>query len=426
MSIKKIEIPYHTGTLPLHVHENNLKAVITPLDPVDSGKSGEELVLEALANPIGTPRLRDMAADKKKILVITSDHTRAMPSKVTLPILLREIRAGAPEAEVAIIISTGLHRATTKEEQYAMFGAEIVDNETIHVHDCTKDEDMREVCTLPSSAKFIVNRLAVECDLLVSEGFIEPHFFAGFSGGRKSVLPGIASFKTVNTNHSYKALAGPYSVAGVLEKNPVHIDAVAAARAVNLAFILNVAMDSKRKIIAAFAGDMEAAHLKGCEFVSSFSKRPAVEGDIVVTSNGGYPLDQNLYQAPKATSTAALCAGEDGVIIMLSGCRDGFGGDFFQDLILSGTVEEIDQKLSQIPPEETIQEQWSAQIFSKVMKKHPVIFVTDGIDPELIKKANFLYAKTPDEALEIAYSIKGRDAQVVVIPDGVAAMIAKP
>ena len=425
MSVKVIDIPYNDGSLPLHVDEKNLKAVIVPSKPVASAKSEEELVLEALANPIGTPRLKDLAAGKKNILLITSDHTRAMPSKITLPLLLKEIRSGAPDANVEIILATGLHRATTKQEQYAMFGADIVDNETIHVHDCTKDEDMREICTLPSTAKLIVNKLAVECDLLVAEGFIEPHFFAGFSGGRKSVLPGLASFKTVNTNHSYQALAGPNSVAGMLDGNPVHIDAVAACRAVNLAFILNVAMDTDKKIIAAFAGDVEEAHIKGCDYVSSFSRLPAVEGDIIVTSNGGYPLDQNLYQAPKGASTAALCAGENGVIIMVGAFTDGFGGDNFQELILSGTVDEIDEKLSKIPPEETISEQWSAQIFSKIMKKHTIIAVTTGIDPELIKKANFTYAATPDEALEIAYSIKGRDAKVVIIPDGVAAMIEK-
>jgi len=425
MSIKKIDIPYHTGTLPLYVDEKNLKAVITPMEPKPFGKNEEDIVLEALANPVGTPRLRDMASGKKKILIITSDHTRAMPSKVTLPLLLKEIRSGAPDADIAVVLATGLHRATTKEEQYVMFGAEIVDNETIHVHDCTKDEDMRDICTLPSGARLFVNRLAVECDLLVAEGFIEPHFFAGFSGGRKSVLPGIASYKTVNTNHSYKALAGPYSVAGVLENNPVHVDAVAGSRAVNLAFILNVAMDANRKIIAAFSGDMEKAHLQGCEFVSSFSRLPAVEGDIVVTSNGGYPLDQNLYQAPKGVSTAALCAGEDGVIIMLGAFVDGFGGENFQELILSGTIDEIDEKLSKIPPQETISEQWSAQIFSKIMKKHTIIAVTTNIDPEVIRKANFTYAATLDDALEIAYAIKGRDAKVVVIPDGVAVMIDK-
>jgi len=424
MPQKRIDIPYHKGTMPLHVEEKNLKAIITPLPPEASGKDESELVLTALRNPIDSPTLRELAAGKKKILVITSDHTRSMPSKLTLPLLLEEIRAGAPGAEIDIIIATGSHRCTTEEEQRVMFGDGIVDNENIYVHDCTKDEDMREVCVLPSGAVFCVNRMALECDLLVAEGFIEPHFFAGFSGGRKSVMPGIASITTVNANHSYDALKSPYSISGVLEKNPVHTDMVAAARAAKLAFILNVALDEDKKIIAAFSGDMETAHLAGCEFVGAYSMRPAVRGDVIVTGNGGYPLDQNLYQAAKAVSTAERCAGENGVIIMLSGCIDGFGGEYFHDLILSGSAEEIDDKLSEIPPEETIPEQWNAQIFARIMKKHMVILVTSGIDPELIGKANFVHAATADEALEIAYSVKGKDAEVVVIPDGVAVVIA--
>jgi len=421
----ELDIPYHIGTMPLYVDENKLKAVITPLEPAHSGLSEREIIVNALRNPIGAATLKKLATGKKKILLITCDHTRAMPSKLTLPILLEEIRSGAPGAEVSIMLATGSHRATTEDELRAMFGDEIVDNERIFVHDCTKDEDMREVCTLPSGAVLRVNRMAVECDLLVSEGFIEPHFFAGFSGGRKSVMPGIASIETVNVNHSYHALASPYAISGVIENNPVHIDMAAAARAVGLAFILNVALDAEKKIIAAFSGDMEQAHLAGCEFVSSYSTRPAVVGDIIVTSNGGYPLDQNLYQAAKAASTAAMCALEDGVIILVCGCADGFGGEYFRKLMLSGSVAEIDEKLAAIPPEETIPEQWNVQVFMRVMRKHKIILVTTNIEWELISKANMIPAATVDEALEIAHSIMGTEAKVVAIPDGVAVVIAQ-
>ena len=419
----KIDIPYHTGTMPLSVDESNLKAVITLTAPENAGKSERELVIEALRNPIGTPRLRELAEGKKRVLLITCDHTRAMPSKLTLPLMLEEIRSGAPDAQIDIIIATGTHRPTTVEEQRAMFGDEIVDNEMIYVHDCTKEEDMQEVCVLPSGSVFRVNRMAVQCDLLVSEGFIEPHFFAGFSGGRKSVMPGIASIGTVNVNHSYRALSSPYAISGVLEGNPVHADMVAAARAANLAFIMNVALDADKRIIAAFSGDMETAHLKGCGFVSSLSMRPVVEGDIVITSNGGYPLDQNLYQAPKAASTAAMCAGEDGVIVLVCGCADGFGGEYFSGLMLSGTAAEIDEKLSGIAPEETIPEQWGAQVFARILLKHKVILVSTNVEAKLIRKANFIPATTVEKALDIALTIKGNDAKVVVIPDGVAVVM---
>lgn len=424
--MKTIKIPYYTSSLDLHVEEENLEAVITAkTDTFDPGKSEAELVEEALANPIGTKRLRELAKGKKKVTLVTSDHTRAVPSKLTLPILLREIREGNPDAEITILIATGLHRATTEAEQRRMFGDAIVDHEKIVVNEAFKDEDFAYVRSLPSGAELWVNKVALDCDLLITEGFIEPHFFAGFSGGRKSILPGICNAATVNENHSYKAISSPYSTTGVLAHNPIHEDMVCAARAVNVQFILNVALNGEKKVIAAFAGDLEEAHATGVSFVRTLAQCPSVTGDIVITSNGGYPLDQNLYQSPKAVATAEACCADGGVIIMCASCFDGMGGTHFEKLIVRGTVDEIDEYLSRIPPKETIPEQWCAQIYSRILKKHKIILVTTYLDHELVRKANMIPASSPDEALAMAYEMMGRDARVVVIPDGVAVLAVK-
>ena len=183
-----------------------------------------------------------------------------------------------------------------------------------------------------------------------------------------------------------------------------------------------MALNAKKEIIAAFAGDLEQAHEAGCDFIRSQSQCEAVQGDIVITSNGGYPLDQNLYQTPKAASTAATCAGEDGVIILCAGCADGIGGEHFEELMLSGSVDEIERRLSAIAPEKTIPEQWCAQIYARILRKHPVIVCSDMLDSELIRKAHMLPARTPEEALDIAFRLKGADASVVLIPDGVSVM----
>ena len=424
--MKTIKIPYYTSSLDLHIEEENLEAVITAkTDEYVAEKSEAELVKDALANPIGTPRLRELAKGKKKVTLVTSDHTRAVPSKLTLPILLAEIREGNPDADITILIATGLHRATTEEEQRRMFGDVIVDNEKIAVNDAFKDEDFAYVKTLPSGAELWVNKLALECDLLITEGFIEPHFFAGFSGGRKSILPGICNAATVNENHSYKAISSPYSTTGVLEHNPIHEDMVCAARAVNTQFILNVALNGEKKVIAAFAGDLEQAHATGVQFVRELAQCPSITGDIVITSNGGYPLDQNLYQSPKAVATAEACCKEGGVIIMCASCYDGMGGTHFEKLIVRGTVDEIDAFLSKIPPKETIAEQWCAQIYSRILKKYKIILVTTYLDHEMVRKANMIPASSPDEALAMAYEIMGKDSRVVVIPDGVAVLAVK-
>lgn len=423
---KTIPIPYYTSTLNLHVDEENLKAVLTAkMHGFHAEKSQEQLVLDALEHPVGSPRLRELARDKQKIVIVTSDHTRAVPSKITLPLLLKEIRSGNPQADITILIATGLHRPTTEEEQRRMFGDEIVDHEKIAINNAFDPEQFLELCTLPSGAVFQVNKLAAQCDLLMTEGFVEPHFFAGFSGGRKSILPGVCSERTVNENHSYKAVSHPRSNSGMLKDNPIHADMLCAAKAVNVQFIFNVALDGEKKIVAAWAGDLEKAHEAGVAFIRQWSQCPVVTGDIVVTSNGGYPLDQNLYQSPKAMATAEACAGEDGVIIMCCSCCDGMGGAHFGEILQRGTPDEIDRYLSEIPPQKTIPEQWCAQVCVRVLRRHQVILVTTFLDHDEVRRANMIPASTPDEALEIAYRLKGNHARVVVIPDGVSVLTVK-
>ena len=420
---KTIPIPYYTSTLNLHVDEENLKAVLTAkMHGFHAEKTQEQLVLDALEHPVGSPRLRELAKDKQKIVIVTSDHTRAVPSKITLPLLLKEIRSSNPQADITILIATGLHRPTTEEEQRRMFGDDIVDHEKIAINNAFDPEQFVELCTLPSGAVFQVNKLAAQCDLLVTEGFVEPHFFAGFSGGRKSILPGVCSERTVNENHSYKAVSHPRSNSGMLKDNPIHADMLCAAKAVNVQFIFNVALDGEKKIVAAWAGDLEKAHEAGVAFIRQWSQCPVVTGDIVVTSNGGYPLDQNLYQSPKAMATAEACAGEDGVIIMCCSCCDGMGGAHFGEILQRGTPDEIDRYLSEIPPQKTIPEQWCAQVCVRVLRKHQVILVTTFLDHDEVRRANMIPASTPDEALEIAYRLKGEHASVVVIPDGVSVL----
>lgn len=427
--MRKIRLPYYKTYMEVEIHEQNLKGVLEnkqyKFNEITDLDKQRNLVIESMKNPIGSKTLRELSFKKQKVLIVTSDHTRGVPSKITLPIILEEIRRGNPDAEITIIIATGLHRATTKEEQINMFGEKIVENENIFVHDAFDDNQNEYVCQLPSGASFSVNKLALESDLLVCEGFIEPHFFAGFSGGRKSILPGISSAVTVNENHSSKAVGDYNSKSGIIHGNIIHEDMIFASRKVGVDFILNVALNSKKEIIASFAGDLEKAHEFGCNFVTKISKIPAVTGDIVITTNGGYPLDQNLYQCPKSAATAETCAGESGIIILVASCIDGAGGKHFQELMTAGIPKEIYNKLMNIPPKETISEQWSAQIFSQIMLKHKIILVTDYFDHKLIKKMNMIPASNPQEALDIAYSLKGVDAQVVVIPDGVSVIAIK-
>ncbi len=424
--MKKIALLYGTGQIPIHVPEKNLKAILTvPKNKGSSGKSESQIVQEALSAPIGSEPIRVLAEGKQRIVVITSDHTRAVPSSITLPLILKEIRKGNPNADITILIATGLHRGMTVQEMREKFGENICENESIINHDAFDPGSLVNLGTLPSGSKCEINRLAIDCDLLIAEGLIEPHFFAGFSGGRKSVLPGIASQACVNINHSANAIKHPLSITGVLDGNVIHEDMIKAARLAKLACILNVLLDEDKKILEAYCGDVDQAHRKGTE---SLLKRCGVKrekADIVITTNGGYPLDQNLYQCPKGLDTALSCANDDAVIILAASCIDGLGGENFGQIMISAPPKEMLASILSREPEKTISEQWCAQRFSDALLKYRIILVTDGLKRSIVEQMNFMYAETADEAVKLALALKGDDASITVIPDGVGVIIRR-
>ncbi len=328
-----------------------------------------QLVRQALENPIGTPPLRELAKGKHQVVIISSDHTRPVPSKVILPQLVDEIRAGSPSAEITVLVATGFHRPTTREEMLDKYGQELFPPvRPLHfaVHLSGKDEDMVSLGTLPSGGKLLINKLAAQADLLVAEGFIEPHFFAGFSGGRKSVLPGVASRTTVLANHCSTFIDSPFARTGILDGNPIHRDMIYAAQQAKLAFICNVVIDEKKEVIAAFAGHFNEAHRAGCAFVEQLSGVSAVPAPIVISTNGGYPLDQNIYQSVKGMTAAEATCAPGGVIIMVSACSDGHGGQSFYDTFAQEPDEEkIMASFLATPSDRTIPDQWEVR-FSAV------------------------------------------------------------
>ena len=423
--MKEVKLPYGKEFIELEV-DDNVDILVSQAGEFKAEKSEEDLVREALSNPIGSEKLSDLVKGKEKITIITSDHTRPVPSHITMPILLEEIRSTNPEADITILIATGFHRPTTHEELVNKFGEKIVNNEKIIVHKSGVDEDMVELDRLPSGGRLLLNKHAINTDLLISEGFIEPHFFAGFSGGRKSVLPGVASEKTVLANHCSKFIASDYSRTGILDGNPIHKDMAFAAEQAKLAFILNVVIDAEKKIINAFAGDRVKAHAEGCDFVRGLSTIEGVNADIAITSNGGYPLDQNVYQSVKSMTAAEAAAADDGIIIEVSRCNDGHGGEsFYKTFKEAADPKDIEDRVLQIPMEETIADQWEIQILARILVRHKVIFVTDPENKQLIEDMHMTYAESLDEALKIAKEIKGEYAKVAFVPDGVSVIVNK-
>ena len=418
-----INIPYGRGFQTLHVPDERLKAVLTPSHGAHEQADQQALVLDALRSPVGSAPVSELAKGKKRITLITSDHTRPVPSALTLPLYLAEIRKGNPEAEITILVATGVHRATTEAELRQKFGDAIVDNEQIVVHDADA-EDLVMMGILPSGGELWLDRLVAEADLVISEGFVEPHFFAGFSGGRKSILPGVAGRRTIMYNHNAGFIAHPGSRQGSLENNPIHRDMVFAAQAAGLSFILNVILDGEKRVVAAFAGDPVKAHEAACERCRAMTSVPAATADIVVTSNSGYPLDQNIYQCTKGLSAGEACVREGGVIILCAGLGDGHGGaDFYHWFADRRDAQEVLRDIEHIPANETIMDQWQAQIHARVMKKAFCIFVSPEENRTMLEAMHMGWAPTADDALAMATEMLGENASVTVIPDGVGVIV---
>ena len=421
----EIRVPYGRTECRAVIPDRNFWGVYESSVP-QAAEDQEGAVRDALDHPIASPLLEELARGKKTAVVITSDHTRPVPSRIIMPQILQRLRKGNPEIQITILVATGFHRGTTKRELEEKLGRDIVERETIAVHDSGDDASLVKLGTLPSGGELIVNKLAAEADLLVGEGFIEPHFFAGFSGGRKCILPGIASKKTVLANHCSEFIRSPYARTGNLENNPIHRDMLFAAKTIGLDFIVNVVIDPAKKIVRAFAGDREKAHEKGCEFLRSLCQVDVPEADIVITSNGGYPLDQNVYQSVKGMTAGEAVCRDGGVVIISASCCDGHGGEsFFRNLSSAASPQKLLEETARIPRDQTKPDQWEYQILARILAKHTVIVVTQDCDHTMLEAMHLQTARTLEEAFRKALRIVGPEAKTAVIPDGVSVIARK-
>lgn len=422
--MKEVLFPYGKEKISYQFEDDTLETVL--LSQIGEYKpecSQEQLVERAMSAPLGSASLAELAKGKENIVIIASDHTRPVPSKLIIPPMLRQIREGNPSAKITILIATGCHRGTTKDELVAKFGQEIVENEHIYIHDCDEREKLVNIGTLPSGGECEINTIAMNADLLLAEGFIEPHFFAGFSGARKSVLPGVAGRTTVLANHCSEFIDHPNARTGILEGNPIHEDMLWAARTAKLAYIVNVVLNEDKEVIYAVAGAPEQAHAEGVRFLSSLCGVEAVPADVVITTNGGYPLDQNVYQAVKGMTAAEATVKKDGVIIMLAKSNDGIGGDhFYHQLADEPDIHKTMDIFRNRGRNETVPDQWQTQILLRVLMHARVIYISD-MEDAIVEKMHMTPARSIAEAMKLAEEILGRKPKVVAIPDGVSVIV---
>jgi nickel-dependent lactate racemase len=412
-----LKFPYGKGFLQTEIPDERLEvAVSRPSKPL---RELREAVKQGLRKPIQSKPLRHLLGRGKKVCVIVPDETRACPTKEILSPLLEELET-CELRELEILIGNGLHRGMAEQEMAELLGEEVVEEYSITNHAAA---DERQIVDLGMKTSYgtpaMVNRVAAKSDYLLGIGLVEPHFFAGFSGGRKTVLPAVAGEEAIFNNHSYKMVGHPKAYYGILDGNPIHHDMVEFMNFVNLSFIVNVTINNRGETTQVFAGDPIEAHGRAVNFLNQHVNVKLRDyADVVIVSNGGYPLDRDLYQSVKGMATAKEVVKEKGVIIIVAECRDGLGGhEEFKRL-----MQEADSPgdvLKEIRENEPINDQWQAQILAGILEKANVIVVTDGVKRDVIRKMMMEPASSLEEALDFAKErVSTKKPRTIAMPEG--------
>jgi len=415
----RIHLKYGSEGLDLELPETpNFQGVIYPqaAPPLDDPTGA---VARALAEPVDSAPLAELARKRRDAVIVISDSTRPVPNALLLPALTARLEeAGIAREAITILIATGIHRPNEGAELKTLVGAEIAGRYRIVNHFSKRDEEMVQVGTIGDGVPALVNRRYVEADLKILTGFIEPHMWAGFSGGRKSILPGISSVRTLQFMHGPEMVAHPETRYGVLSGNPFHEAGLEVMEKAGADFILNVTLDTAKRVTGVFAGHPVRAHLKGVAFLSRHCIHTLAEPlDFVVTTNSGAPLDCNLYQSAKGLSGVSPAVREGGVIVIASECWEGFGSEEYREVFEHATspaafVEKLLRKEFFIP------DQWCAQETYQVMMKNEVWIHTRGIDAETLRRFHFKPVERIETAVEELLWRFGQGARWAVVPDG--------
>ena len=409
-----VNLAYGSGHLPIEVPDDRT-TVIEPTH-IDGLADEKESVINALQKPIGSQSLLDRISPATKICIAFTDLTRATPNDRIIPWLLEHL--GGPNDNITLLNQLGTHRPNTREELETMLTPEVVANYRVLNHEPENPKALVQVGTTADGTPALLNRHIVEADLRIITGFIEPHFFAGFSGGVKGIMPGCAGLETVMSNHGAKNIGDPQATFGVTVGNPLWEELRDIALKTGPSFLLNVTLNEQRDITNVFAGDIIEAHKTGCVFVKKSAMQPVEQPfDIVVTTNSGYPLDLNLYQGVKGMSAGARVLKEGGTLILAAECREGVpDGSPLDDLLRSAdSIEEILAMLS--TPGFVRPEQWQAQIQALVQRRAEVL-VHCMLDNDTLEACHL--APCADINAEVAKRLAklGPDARVAVLPQG--------
>jgi nickel-dependent lactate racemase len=407
----KVNLAYGQGHLAVELPDGT-----TVIEPAHSPGLADEkgAVMAALREPIGARPLLDWIKPTDRVCIAFTDITRATPNDRIIPWLL-ELLAGHPREKITLLNQLGTHRPNTQAELEKLLTPEVVRNYRVVNHEPENEAAMVQFGATRDGTPALINRHLVEADVRIITGFIEPHFFAGFSGGPKGIMPGCAALKTVMSNHGAQNIGDPRSAFGITEGNPIWEEIREIALRVGPSFLLNVTLNEQRAITGVFAGDLLGAHKVGFEFVRQSAMQKVKEPfDIVVTTNSGYPLDMNLYQGVKGMSAAARIVQERGTIILACECREGVPSGSPLDKLLRSAASpaEILTMLSTagfVRPE-----QWQAQIQALIQRRAEVL-VYSSLPDEVIRAAHL------EPCRDIAAAVRQRataQSRIAVLPQG--------
>lgn len=423
--MKTVHLLYGREGMTLRVPDD---AVILENQAVPALAEPARAIAEALAAPIGAPSLETIVRDKapRSVAITISDATRPVPNHVFLPPLLEVLnRCGVADEQVIIIVGTGMHRRSTPEEHERLVGPEVLRRVEVIDHDARDDAGLVAISQDPP---VYLNRRFAEADLRVVTGYIEGHFCAGYSGGRKGVCPALVDLRTIQRFHGYETLADPAADTGVTEGNPCHEIALDVARAVGVDFLLNVAITRDRQVAAVYAGDLEAAHEAGCRDVAEWTTAEVDEpADLLITNGGGFPLDETFYQSVKGMCTPLPAVGPETTMLEVTGCGEGVGSSAYHELMTcyAGAWQLFLRDIA--ASGETRLDQWQYQIQSRVLSRIGVDrlwLVTDGLAPEVQRQLSVTPILGEGSAQQRAqravdgYLADHPGARVVVVPEG--------
>jgi len=375
-------------------------------------------LLEAIRSPLNRAPLRELVQRGQRVAISVCDITRAQPRIEMLHAIFEEMPEVLPQ-DVTILIATGTHRTNTPAELERMLGRDILNRYRVVNHDSRDPSTLARAGTTSTGVPVSLNREWLDADVRITTGFVEPHFFAGFSGGPKMVAPGLAGLETVMILHDVHHIGHPLATWGVTEGNPVHDDVREIAQMVPVHFAIDVTLNREQKITAAFAGDVFAEHAAACAYAKATAMRQVPSPfDVVLTTNSGYPLDQNLYQAVKGMSAAAKIVKRGGAIVCAAECRDGLPshGAYGKVLSSASTPAALLEMISS--PGYSVPDQWQVQVQAQIQTKADVLVKTEGLRPEEVRAAHFMPIDDIEQTVRERLLRAGPVSTLCVLPQG--------